>query len=367
MNNQIKLKRKETGEEEVNDVVVFFTSNDEGKPHIKGVPVLIVDSKTQNNGNKVLYFYWQSNGSYQAIMDEDAWKEVKSTIVGIIKNDANILNSLSALTDKEVSADLGNGRTLALTPSQVTSLQTNFAPVLNKVASVSAPEAAPSATPTPEQTPEPVAPVDTTPVTSPMPEAPVAPEPVADVAPVTPEPAINLNAVTPIAEPTPVENTAPVAPVVPDATPVTSEPSVVDNNMPVMPEQAPVDGVPSDISSIINNNVIEENVAPIAEATPVASEPTETQVTPVSTVSGPNTYDELEQKFNELAAKFIEDTKQLIEEYKNNQTPQVDAVAPVENNTIVDAPPVTNEAPASPVINIPVVDPTLNLINQKVA
>lgn len=94
MNEKIFISRP-TGEVVEKDIICHFKSTDDSKPHIKNVPILIVDKKEKNNGNNVLEFYWEKDGLYQAIYDDAAWAEVKSVVVDIIKNNIEVVGEES--------------------------------------------------------------------------------------------------------------------------------------------------------------------------------------------------------------------------------------------------------------------------------
>lgn len=79
------------GEKEEKKVVSHFKCIDDSRPNIKNVPILIVDTEQMNNGNYVLGFYWEKDGLYQPILDEEAWNEVKSVIIDIIKKNYNVV------------------------------------------------------------------------------------------------------------------------------------------------------------------------------------------------------------------------------------------------------------------------------------
>ena len=89
MEEKIKISRS-TGEIDEKKVICHFKTTDDSCPHIKGVSILIVDREENNNGNKVLEFYWEKDGVYQAIADTEAWAEVKSVVVDIIKNNVEV-------------------------------------------------------------------------------------------------------------------------------------------------------------------------------------------------------------------------------------------------------------------------------------
>ena len=93
MNNKITLTDP-NGTKTEYDVVCHFKSTDDNHPNIKNVPILVVDVHEENNGNQVLGFLWEKDGTYQAIADTLAWGEVKSVIVDIIKNNAEVVGVL---------------------------------------------------------------------------------------------------------------------------------------------------------------------------------------------------------------------------------------------------------------------------------
>lgn len=90
MKDKITIFRP-TGEQEERKVICHFKSMDDTKPNIKGIPILVVDKNENNNGNAVLEFFYQKDGMYQAINDEASWAEVKSVVIDIIKNNANVV------------------------------------------------------------------------------------------------------------------------------------------------------------------------------------------------------------------------------------------------------------------------------------
>ncbi len=93
MNNKITLTDP-NGTKTEYDVVCHFKSTDDNHPNIKNVTILVVDLHEENNGNQVLGFLWEKDGTYQAIADTLAWGEVKSVIVDIIKNNAEVVGVL---------------------------------------------------------------------------------------------------------------------------------------------------------------------------------------------------------------------------------------------------------------------------------
>ncbi len=90
MNEKIILTMP-SGETQERKVIAHFKSVDESKPNIKDVPILILDKNEMNNGNNVLEFLWKKDGTYQPINDENAWSEVKSIVVDIIKNNIELV------------------------------------------------------------------------------------------------------------------------------------------------------------------------------------------------------------------------------------------------------------------------------------
>ena len=90
MNEKITIT-KPTGESIEQKVICHFKSMDDERPNIKGIPVLIVDKNENNNGNNVLGFYWEKDGIYQPINDDQAWSEIKSVVIDIIKNKCEVV------------------------------------------------------------------------------------------------------------------------------------------------------------------------------------------------------------------------------------------------------------------------------------
>lgn len=122
MKEKVILNRL-NGEVEEKKVIAHFKILDDNRPNIKNIPILILDKQEMNNGNNVLEFMWEKDGIYQAINDENAWSEVKSVVVDIIKNNAKNLNYLS---EENLKADIGPGRSLGLTIAQTDPLAANF-------------------------------------------------------------------------------------------------------------------------------------------------------------------------------------------------------------------------------------------------
>jgi len=79
-----------SGERIEKKLVCFFKSLDDDRPNIKNIPVLAVDTGTMNGANYVLEFYWEQNGMFQPINNEEAWNEVKKTIIDIINGKTEV-------------------------------------------------------------------------------------------------------------------------------------------------------------------------------------------------------------------------------------------------------------------------------------
>lgn len=79
-----------SGEKVEKKFVCFFKSLDDDRPNIKNIPILAIDTGTMNGANFVLEFYWEQNGMFQPINNEDAWSEVKKTIIDIINGKAEV-------------------------------------------------------------------------------------------------------------------------------------------------------------------------------------------------------------------------------------------------------------------------------------
>lgn len=79
-----------SGEKEEKKLVCFFTSMDEERPNIIGIPVMAIDTGEMNGTNYVIEFYWKKDEIYQPINNEDAWSEVKKTIIDIINGKAEV-------------------------------------------------------------------------------------------------------------------------------------------------------------------------------------------------------------------------------------------------------------------------------------
>ncbi len=83
-----------SGEKVEKKIICFFKSLDDDRPNIKNIPVLAVDTGEMNGANYVLEFYWEQNGLFQPINNEEAWSEVKKTIIDIINNKAEVAGVL---------------------------------------------------------------------------------------------------------------------------------------------------------------------------------------------------------------------------------------------------------------------------------
>ena len=79
-----------SGERIEKKLFCFFKSLDDDRPNIKNIPVLAVDTGTMNGANYVLEFYWEQNGMFQPINNEEAWNEVKKTIIDIINGKTEV-------------------------------------------------------------------------------------------------------------------------------------------------------------------------------------------------------------------------------------------------------------------------------------
>lgn len=81
----VKLERK---------LVCAFTSLDSDRPNIKNIPVIAVETGEMNGANYVLEFYWEQNGLYTPVNNENAWGEVKKTIIDIINGKMEVEGSI---------------------------------------------------------------------------------------------------------------------------------------------------------------------------------------------------------------------------------------------------------------------------------
>lgn len=83
-----------SGEKIERKLVCFFKSNDDDRPNIKNIPIVAVETGEMNGANYILEFYWEQNGMYQPILNEDAWNEVKKTIIDIINGKVEVAGVL---------------------------------------------------------------------------------------------------------------------------------------------------------------------------------------------------------------------------------------------------------------------------------
>lgn len=119
-----------TGNQVEYEVMCHFKVSDNNHPNIKNVPILVLDTKKENNGNKVLGFLWEKDGMYQAMNDDAAWGETKSVIIDIIKNNMENL-TLEGLKKASASVAIGNFRELAVNVTQFSTLANNAANIQN--------------------------------------------------------------------------------------------------------------------------------------------------------------------------------------------------------------------------------------------
>lgn len=264
------------------EVICHFKSISDNRPNIKNVQILIVDTKKENNGNKVLGFFWEKDGMYQAINDDAAWTETKSVVVDVIKNTmkAEEISKLSATTGTK---SIGEPRELGVSAIQFDSLKNNFAALVGTAAV------------TTENT---------------ITETPVAPQNVAPevVGPAQTEAVVNLETQSVAVPPTEPVDMEPQAPVEPQPSPVVWESVQPDN---VMNNIAPEFATP--VAPAIESPVIEPVVTePVA--TPSVEQPAVVIPDPVVV---PTAIEESETKnmvdsFN----KYIEKKKALTEKYQ---------------------------------------------------
>ena len=124
MNEKVILNRP-NGEQTELSVLAHFKVASDKYPNIKNVPILIVDTKKMDNGNLILEFYYEKSGLYQPIEDEQAWKEVKSFIIDIIKGN-DISGDVKKVEGAYFNGALSNGRQLALNQERVSGFQTDI-------------------------------------------------------------------------------------------------------------------------------------------------------------------------------------------------------------------------------------------------
>ncbi len=79
-----------TGEKTEKKLVCAFKSTSDEMPNIKNIPIVAIETGEMNGANYVLEFFWEQNGIYQSIDNEQAWGEVKKTIIDIINGKAEV-------------------------------------------------------------------------------------------------------------------------------------------------------------------------------------------------------------------------------------------------------------------------------------
>ena len=262
---------KANGEIEERKVIAHFKSLDEARPNIKDVPILILDKNEMNNGNNVLEFMWQKDGVYQAVNDENAWSELKATIVDIIKNNAQ---NISYISDENVKTDIGAGRSLGLTVAQTDALTANF-----KTLAV-------TATPVVESTPV----IEST-------------------------PAVDMPSVVPTDVAT--NNVISEVPSSESVTPVVSDVPV--SEAPVIEQAQPVDVQPVNTAPVIENPVVSEPVNPVVD-TPVVSQvveqaPVESGVEIVSEEKETD-FDKMQKEIEAATREYQEKIESIVNAYK---------------------------------------------------
>ncbi len=285
------------GETSEKALIAHFKSIDDLHPNIKNLPVMVIDKNEFNNGNKVLEFYYQKDGLYQPIIDDASWKETKGVITDIIKNnfkmtpDGNETTYLVSVEGNTFMANVNEGKLLALTETQVASLENHFNAKLETINNQSNVVANPN-------------------------EISEVAEPLANDIALAPAPEIPPEAIT-----NPVNNDInlinPVAPAVSDS---------------VMPEAEVVPPA----TPIINEPVLNDSVAPVVADTPVISDP----VAPAMDLVAPVVGDALPvtPAIDEPVAPPMDaplfDTPQL-DENTISETPQIDLNQPVTDIPVV--------------------------------
>ncbi len=83
-----------SGEKVEKKLVCSFKSLDDDRPNIKNIPVIAIDTGVLNGSNYVLEFFWEQNGMYQPINNEEAWNEVKKVIIDIINGKTEVAGVL---------------------------------------------------------------------------------------------------------------------------------------------------------------------------------------------------------------------------------------------------------------------------------
>ena len=290
MKEKVILNRP-SGAKEERKVIAHFKALDDSRPNIKNVPILILDKQEMNNGNNVLEFMWEKNGVYQAINDENAWSEVKSVVVDIIKNNAKNINYIS---DDNLKADIGSGRSLGLTVAQTDPLAANF----KTIALASANNEVSETLNIPPNNPSPaVETVNATPNVV-VNETPVVNDP---VGPAVTLPSNNINEVSQVA------------------------PAIEPVNEDVITPFA--NDVP--IESVISQEPVVENVAPAVEAPAPTIEPAAPAIEPVvSTMPGPeiipepkdSDFDKMQQEIEAATREYQEKIKSIVDAYKKKIT-----------------------------------------------
>ena len=324
MKEKVILTRS-NGEIDERKVIAHFKVSDDSKPNIKGIPILILDKNEMNNGNNVLEFMWQKDGLYQAINDENAWGEVKSTIVDIIKNNAS---NLSYVADENIKSDIGAGRSLGLTVAQTDALTANFKTLVGNINPV---------VETPQVDSQIVNPVpESAPVQNEVSTLEVEPAPVSEsLMPESPAPvetpAPNVIA-TPVAESTPVTESAPVeeaSAVVPEAPVKEAAPAAVPEasvmDIPII-NQATEEVASTPVSAPSMEMPQIANPAPEVDNTPVIQDTVNNNET--LEVGGPqiveevkeNDFDKMQKEIDEATKEYHDKINQIIESYKKKIT-----------------------------------------------
>lgn len=83
-----------SGERVEKKLVCFFKSLDDERPNIKNIPIIAIDTGILNGTNYVLEFFWEQNGLFQPINNEEAWSEVKKVVIDIINGKAEMVGVL---------------------------------------------------------------------------------------------------------------------------------------------------------------------------------------------------------------------------------------------------------------------------------
>ena len=310
------------------EVICHFKSISDNRPNIKNVQILIVDTKKENNGNKVLGFFWEKDGMYQAINDDAAWTETKSVVVDIIKNNIKTEDIIKVNLDTANKA-IGEPRELGVSTIQFDSLKNNFAAIVESSNNITAEAPVPPQNVVPqvvESAPaeavvnmdtQSVAVAPTAPVTS-EPQAPVEPQPSPVVwESVQPDNVMNNIAPEFKAPSSPVVESPVIEPVVsqPLETPNMDQPAVAIPDPVIVPTE-PVVNMETPVSSVETTQPMDSPVVspePVVVPEPITPEPTPVE----SPVIIPTANEESETKdmidsFN----KYIEKKKALTEKYQ---------------------------------------------------